>query len=55
MRSLVGSTQTPPQLTCPEGQDVVQTPEAQTCPVGQTLPTVPGAGLMLSQSPDAPQ
>jgi hypothetical protein len=38
-----------------DAQEAPQVPEEQTLPAAQVLPAVPGAGLMVSQSPEAPQ
>ena len=49
-RSVSGSTQRPPQATCPEGQDSSQTPAAHTSPAAQLAPA-----FTPTQSPAAPQ
>jgi hypothetical protein len=53
--SLLGSTHAPPQLMSGDAQDAPHVPEEQTVPAPQVLPALPGAGSMVSQSPDAPQ
>jgi hypothetical protein len=51
-RSLVGSTQTPPQLTCEPGHETEQVPELQTLPLAQVVPALPPA---VPQPDVAPQ
>jgi hypothetical protein len=41
VRSVVGSTHTPPQLTCEPGHETEQEPELQTLPLGQLVPALP--------------
>jgi hypothetical protein len=50
LRSVPGSTQAPPQLICPPGQDTWQIPDVHTWPSAHTLPALPPR-----QSPVAPQ
>ena len=52
--SVSGSTQTPPQLTLPVGQEVAQAPPVQMLPAGQTAPSLLPPPT-LEQSPVAPQ
>jgi hypothetical protein len=53
--SLLGSTHAPPQLMSGDAHEAPHVPEEQTVPAPQVLPAVPGAGLIVSQSPEAPQ
>jgi hypothetical protein len=39
--SVVGSTQTPLQLTCEPGHDTEQVPALQTWPLAQLIPVMP--------------
>jgi hypothetical protein len=41
MGSVVGSTQTPPQLICEPGHDTEHAPALQTCPAAHAVPTDP--------------
>jgi hypothetical protein len=52
---LVGSMQVLPHLIVPDWHDTAHAPEVHTLPAAQVVPAVPGAGLTLSQSPEAPQ
>jgi hypothetical protein len=40
-RSVTGSTQVPPQLSCVPGQDTAHVPALQTCPLAHAAPAAP--------------